>query len=166
MQTFSGMFACQCFITVCPHHCCCQMSCSTNPYTRDPCWCCQQVSTYKIVTVNATRQLSDMGNPGQPNSRATTVQPRLTSHPEDSATVEPAVADDEHHQKHGKDEMQTWMLLEASPACVLPCALNCMCVCFHKKEQVACLSASQQAHMFADTVHLFCLACCAQSCIC
>lgn len=81
-----------------------------------------QVSTYKIVTVNATRQTSDLGTSTQPNSRATTVQPRLMSHPEDSATVEHAELDNELEQQgdQGKDEMQTWMLLEASPCCVFP----------------------------------------------
>ena len=90
-----------------------------------------QVSTYKIVTVNATRQTSDLGPSSQPNSRATTVQPRLTSHPEDSATVEHAELSDQLHQQHdqSKDEMQTWMLLEASTCCFSP---KRMCVCIHK----------------------------------
>lgn len=70
-----------------------------------------QVSTYKIVTVNATRQMVDAA---RSSSQNTSQQPRLASHPEDSATVEEAVLDDELHQVDGPDEMQTWMLLEVS----------------------------------------------------
>ena len=95
-----------------------------------------QVSTYKIVSVNATQQTSDLGRSSYPNSRATTVQPRLTSHPEDSATVEHAELDDELYQQdsHRKDEMQTWMLLEASPSgCRPKCMCVCTCDCIHKK---------------------------------
>ena len=84
-----------------------------------------QVSTYKIVTVNATRHKSDQGHSSHPNSRATTVQPRLTPHPEDSATVEHAELHDELHERdrQSKDEMQTWMLLEVSSVCMAPIVL-------------------------------------------
>lgn len=92
-----------------------------------------QVSTYKIVTVNATRQTADLGPSTSSNSRATTVQPRLTAHPEDSATVEHAELDDEPHLQdgQGKDEMQTWMLLEASLPVVVPraCVFACVFAC-------------------------------------
>lgn len=94
-----------------------------------------QVSTYKIVTVNATRQTSDLGHSSYPNSRATNAQSRLTSHPEHSATVDPAELDDQLQQQgsQGKDEMQTWMLLEASPSCRRPkCMCVCTCGCMHK----------------------------------
>ncbi|KAL3133428.1 hypothetical protein ABBQ38_007295 [Trebouxia sp. C0009 RCD-2024] len=67
------------------------------------------VSTYKIVTVNATRQMVD---DARSSSQGTSQQPRLTSHPEGSATVQDTALDDELHQVDGPDEMQTWMLLE------------------------------------------------------
>ncbi|DBA69100.1 TPA: hypothetical protein ACH3X2_013106 [Trebouxia sp. C0005] len=65
------------------------------------------VSTYKIVTVNASRQMSDQsGGIGSGG--------RLTSHPENSATIEQEILDEELHSpdSNAKDEMQTWMLLE------------------------------------------------------
>ena len=69
-----------------------------------------QVSTYKIVTVNATRQMSDLSPP------YSSQQSRLTSYPENSATAEHAQPNEELHSPdhQGKDEMQTWMLLEVS----------------------------------------------------
>ncbi|KAL0035971.1 hypothetical protein WJX77_009876 [Trebouxia sp. C0004] len=71
------------------------------------------VSTYKIVTVNASRHMSDQPGIGSgqrlPNSGG-----RLTSHPENSATIEQEILDEELHSPDAdaKDEMQTWMLLE------------------------------------------------------
>ncbi|KAL3135249.1 hypothetical protein ABBQ38_006225 [Trebouxia sp. C0009 RCD-2024] len=70
-----------------------------------------EVSTYKIVTVNANRQ---MVVAARSSSQGTSQQPRLPSHPEASAAVEKTVLDDELHQVDGPDEMQTWMLLEVS----------------------------------------------------
>ena len=71
------------------------------------------MSTYKIVTVNASRQLSDpyasVPRPITPAGK------RLTSHPEDSATIEQEIVDEElQTDPNAKDEMQTWMLLEVS----------------------------------------------------
>jgi len=59
------------------------------------------------VTVNASRQMSDQ--PGGIGSGQ-----RLTSHPENSATIEQEILDEELHSPdpNSKDEMQTWMLLE------------------------------------------------------
>ena len=78
----------------------------------NPCFATVQVSTYKIVTVNATRQMAELG---RANSQGNSQKQRLTSHPEDSATMEDM--DDELHQVDGQglDEMQTWMLLEVRP---------------------------------------------------
>ena len=68
------------------------------------------MSIHKIVTVNASRQQSDPFNGG---SRQITSGPRLTSHPEDSATIEREIVDEElQNDANAKDEMQTWMLLE------------------------------------------------------
>lgn len=75
----------------------------------------QQVSTYKIVTVNASRHTSDpMGS--NVGSRQMPMGSRLTSHPEHSATIEQEIYDEELHSPvdNAKDEMQTWMLLEVS----------------------------------------------------
>ena len=45
--------------------------------------------------------------------RQITSGPRLTSHPEDSATIEREIVDEElQNDANAKDEMQTWMLLE------------------------------------------------------
>lgn len=84
-----------------------------------------QVSTYKIVTVNATRQMVDMAGS---SSQGTSQQPRLTSHPEDSATVEETDPDNELHQldDQSRDEMQTWMLLEVSPPSLCTIVAACL----------------------------------------
>ncbi len=75
-----------------------------------------QVSTYKIVTVNASRQTSDHPSGIGSSSRQVTSGHRLTSHPENSAIIEQEILDEELHSPNdnAKDEMQTWMLLEVS----------------------------------------------------
>lgn len=74
------------------------------------------MSTYKIVTVNASRQMSDNAGGVGSGHRHHTSGSRLTSHPENSATIEQEILDDELHSQseNAKDEMQTWMLLEVS----------------------------------------------------
>ena len=59
------------------------------------------------MTVNASRQMSDQAG-GSGSGQ------RLTSHPENSATIEQEILDEELHSPdpNAKDEMQTWMLLE------------------------------------------------------
>jgi hypothetical protein len=65
------------------------------------------------VTVNASRQMADQSGSGSgqrlPNSGR-----GLASHPENSATIEQEILDEELHSPdpNAKDEMQTWMLLE------------------------------------------------------
>lgn len=75
---------------------------------------CFQVSTYKIVTVNASRNMSDQPGGIGSGQRLPNSGGRLMSHPENSATIEQEILDEELHSPdaNAKDEMQTWMLLE------------------------------------------------------